>query len=99
MRKTKYEINVGDTLYEASKSYGKVFGYEVESITLERYISDWKVVVQLKPVYNTSWGVKKFLSDVVHMYDTIEAAEQALADESVADVDCICKNEVYGNKL
>ena len=35
MRKDKYKVQVGDVLYQASKSYKKVFAWKVIAIWLE----------------------------------------------------------------
>ena len=75
MRKEKYKIQVGDKLYEASKSYHKVFEWEVFAIWLEAYIGGYKTIVKCS---NGTWTREFFCTDVFEFYDTREEAEQAL---------------------
>lgn len=89
MRKEKFEISVGDVVYEASKSYGKIFGWKIAEIKLEKYIAGWKTLVKLEPAYNVSYSTTKFLSDVLHMYETPEDARRALNGEDVDIIDKI----------
>lgn len=87
MREIKFEINVGDVVFEASKTYNKVFGWKISEIKLEKYIVGWKTIVKLAPVYNVSWNTTKFLSDVLHMYETKDDAEKAMNGETVETID------------
>ena len=75
MRKDKYKIQVGDKLYEASKSYHKVFEWEVLEIWLEAYISGYKTIVKCS---NGTWTKEFFCADVFELFDTYEEAEKAL---------------------
>lgn len=75
MRKDKYKIQVGNKLYEASKSYHKVFEWEVLEICLEAYLGGWKTIVKCS---NGTWTKEFFCADMFEFYNTYEEAEQAL---------------------
>lgn len=75
MRKEKYKVQVGDTLYQASKSYNRVFAWKVLEIWLESYISGNKTIVRCT---NGTWTKEFFISDVKEWFDTCEEAEKAL---------------------
>lgn len=77
MRKDKYKWQIGDIVYEASKSYGKVFEHEIVDIWIEDYLSGPKTIVR---VNTGEWTKEKFMSDIVHYYNTREEAEAALAE-------------------
>lgn len=89
MRNAKFEIAIGDEVFEASKTYNKVIGWKITGIKLEKYMSGWKVIVRLENTYNFFGGATKFLSDVLYMYETKEDAEKALSGEKVETVDDI----------
>lgn len=99
MRKDKYKIQVGDKLYEASKSYHKVFEWEVLDIWLEAYISGYKTIVKCS---NGTWTKEFFCADVFEFYDTHEEAEKALnggVSEGKTDVIEVvrCKDCTFSN--
>ena len=77
MRKDKYKVQVGDTLYQASKSYNRVFAWKVLEIWLESYISGNKTIVRCT---NGTWSEEFFSSDVKEWFDTREDAEKALKE-------------------
>jgi hypothetical protein len=87
MRKVKFEIAIGDEVFEASKMYNKVIGWKITGIKLEKYMSGWKTIVRLENTYNFVGGATKFLSDVLHMFETKEDAERALKGEKVENID------------
>ncbi len=89
MRNCKFEIAIGDEVFEASKMYNKVIGWKITGIKLEKYVSGWKAIVRLENTYNFVGGATKFLSNVLHMYETKEDAEKALNGEMVETVDDI----------
>lgn len=89
MRKHKYEIAIGDEVFEASKTYNKVIGWKIIDIKLERYISGYKTIVRLENIYNFVGTTTKFLSDVIYMYETKEDAEKALKGETAETIDDI----------
>lgn len=80
MKKDKYKIQVGDKIYQYSKSYGKIFEWEVIEIYLEAYLASYKTRVRC---FNGSYGQTFFASDVLNFFDTKEEAEQALKDGAV----------------
>ena len=77
MRKDKYKVQVGDELYQASKSYKKVFAWKVLAIWIEDYISGTKTVLSCT---NGTWTKEFFASDVREWFDMREEAEAALAE-------------------
>ena len=89
MRKCKFEIAIGDEVFEASKMYNKVIGWKITDIKLDKYMSGWKTVVRLENTYNFVGCATKFLSDVLYMYETKEDAEKALNGKSVETIDDI----------
>lgn len=89
MRNCKFELRIGDEVFEASKMYNKVIGWKITDIKLEKYISSWKAIVRLENTYNFVGSNTKFLSDVLHMYETKEDAEKALNGETVETIDDI----------
>lgn len=78
MRKDKYKIQVGDVLYEASKSYNEVFEWKVLEIWLEDYVGGNKTIVKCS---NGTWTKEFFASDVIYFYSDKEEAEKALRGE------------------
>ena len=76
MRKDKFKLQRGDTLYEASKMYKRVIEWEIIDIFVEQYISDYKIIVVVKS--DLFGQATKFLSDVLHWYDIPEAAAENL---------------------
>ena len=77
MRKDKYKVQVGDELYQASKSYKKVFAWKVLAIWLEDYIEGTKTILRCS---NGTWTQEVFASDVREWFDTREAAVSALEE-------------------
>ena len=77
MRKDKYKVQVGDTLYQASKSYNKVFAWMVLGIWIENYFAGCKTIVRCT---NGTWTDEFFASDVKEWFDTREEAEKALKE-------------------
>ena len=77
MRKDKYKVQVGDTLYQASKSYNKVFAWKVSEIWIEDYIGGAKTILRCT---NGTWSEEFFASDVKEWFDTREDAEKALKE-------------------
>lgn len=75
MVKEKYKIQIGDTLYQASKSYKKVFEWKLLDIWLEDYISGNKTIVKCS---NGSWTNEFFASDIIAMSRDREEAEAKL---------------------
>jgi hypothetical protein len=78
MRKDKYKVQVGDELYQASKSYEKVFAWKVLAIWLEEYVGGTKTILRCS---NGTWEKEFFASDVREWFDTREAAVEALEGE------------------
>ena len=77
MKKDKFKIQVGDTLYEASKMYKKVIEWKIKEIFFEHYVSDVKTITcAVSDVYGSKCF---FASDIIAMYDTKEEAQKALA--------------------
>ena len=76
-RKDKYKVQVGDELYQASKSYKKVFAWKVLAIWLEEYVGGTKTVLRCS---NGTWTKEFFASDVREWFDMREEAEAALAE-------------------
>jgi hypothetical protein len=89
MRNCKFEIAIGDEVFEASKMYNKVIGWKITDIKLEKYISGWKTIVRLENTYNFVGTKTEFLSGVLYMYETKEDAEKALNGEKVETIDNI----------
>ena len=77
MRKDKYKVQVGDVLYQASKSYKKGFAWKVIAIWLEDYISGRKTVLSCS---NGTWAEEFFASDVRGWFDDREAAVAVLEE-------------------
>ena len=77
MRKDEFKIQVGDVLYEASKSYSKVFEWEILAIWLEDYIGGNKTIVKCS---NGTWTKEFFAVDVLYFHKTKEEAEEKLEE-------------------
>ena len=75
--KDNYKIQIGDVLYENSRSYNKIFEWKILDIWFEDYISGNKTIVKCS---NGSWTQEFFASDIVAMYRTREEAEQKLKE-------------------
>lgn len=75
MKKDKYKIQVGDKLYEASRTYNKVIEWEVLEIWLEGYMTGYKTIIKC---LDRGWTRNFYASDMSRFYDTKEQAEQAL---------------------
>lgn len=73
--KDKYKIQIGDVLFEYSKSYHKIFEWKVLDIWLEDYISGNKTIVKCS---NGTWTKEFFVADILAMSRTREEAEKAL---------------------
>ena len=84
MRIDKNKWQIGDIIYEASTSYKKVKKFEITNIWIENYLSGPKTIVRLYELDPKTgdilWTTTKFMSDVIHYYDTPEEAEAALAE-------------------
>ena len=72
--KDAHKIQIGDVLFENSKSYKKIFEWKVIDIWLEEYISGIKTIVRCS---NGVWTDMFFVSDILAMYKTREEAEKA----------------------
>lgn len=77
MRKDKYKVQVGDELYQASKSYKKVFAWKVLAIWIEEYVGGTKTILRCS---NGTWVKEFFSSDIREWFDMREEAEAALAE-------------------
>lgn len=77
MTKDKYKIQIGDTLYQASKSYKKVFEWKVLDIWLEDYIGGNKTIVKCS---NGTWTKEFFVADILAMSRSREVAEAKLKE-------------------
>lgn len=84
MRRVKYKVQVGDELYQASKSYKKVFKWKVLAIWLEDYIGGTKTILSCS---NGTWTQEVFASDVREWFDTREEAEKALKEMTEGEDD------------
>ena len=73
--KDKYKIQIGDTLFEYSKSYKKIFEWKVLDIWLEDYISGTKTILKCS---NGIWTKEFFVADLLAMYRSKAEAERAL---------------------
>jgi hypothetical protein len=86
MRQDKHKWQIGDVVYEASKSHKKVKELEIADIWIEDYLSGPKAIVRLNERDSESgrltWTHTKFMSDIVNgdCYDTREEAEAALGE-------------------
>lgn len=82
MRKDKHKYQIGDVLYEMSKSYEKVFSWKITDIFVENYISGPKVIFKVEQDKDRGWlwAKEMYLSDIQAMYDTKEEADEALKD-------------------
>lgn len=70
--KDKYKIQIGDVLFEYSKSYHKIFEWKVLDIWLEDYISGNKTIVKCS---NGTWTKEFFVADILAMSRTREEAK------------------------
>lgn len=75
----KHKIQIGDVLYQPSKSYNKVFAWTVVEIWVENYLTGPKTIVKCS---NGIWTEEFFLSDVVRFSRSREFAERHLAGVS-----------------
>ena len=76
--KEKYKIQIGDVLFEYSKSYNRIFEWKVLDIWLEDYIGGNKTIVRCS---NGTWTKEFFVADVLAMYRTREEAEAKLKND------------------
>lgn len=74
-RKDEHKIQIGDTLYQCSTTYEKVFEWVVLDIWLENYASGNKTIVKCS---NGSWTKEFFVVDVLHFYNTEKKAKEQL---------------------
>lgn len=75
MKKDKYKIQIGDLMFEASKTYNRVIQHEIKDIYFEQYVSGYKTVV----VTESYLGMQhKYASDICAWYDSAKEAENAL---------------------
>lgn len=77
--KDKFKIQIGDTLFEDSKSYKKIFEWKILDIWLEDYIGGNKTIVKCS---NGIWTKEFFVSDILAMYRSREEAEAVLEERS-----------------
>jgi hypothetical protein len=75
--KDKYKIQIGDVLFEYSKSYHKIFEWKVLNIWLEDYIGGNKTIVKCS---NGTWTKEFFASDILVMCRSREVAEAKLKE-------------------
>lgn len=79
MRQNKYQIRIGDVLYEASFTYRKVIEWKIVDIYIEEYLSGAKPVFSVVENGDGFHGRGvKFLSDILNWYDTKEEADEEL---------------------
>lgn len=76
--KDKYKIQIGDVLFEYSKSYHKIFEWKVLDIWLEDYIGGNKTIVKCS---NGTCTKEFFASDILVMCRSREEAEKKLRKE------------------
>lgn len=72
MQKDKYKLQIGDVIYENSKSYNKIFEWTVVAIWLEDYLGGNKTIIKCS---NGTWTKEFFASDILAMFRTREEAE------------------------
>lgn len=78
MKKDKYKIQIGDLMFEVSKTYGKVIQHTIKDIYFESYVTGYKTVV----VTDSYLGIQhKYASDVVNWFDSAKEAEKALEEK------------------
>ena len=75
MRQDKYKYQIGDVLYEASKTYHQVIEHKIIDIWVEDYIGGSKTIFRTE---SPKWRYEKFFADIKAMFNTREAAEEAL---------------------
>ena len=75
MKKDKYKISIGDTMYEGSKSYSRAIEHKIIDIYFEQYISGYKTIVVTDSYLGRN---SRFVSDIFNWYSTAEEAEEAL---------------------
>ena len=75
MKTDRYKISIGDTMYEASKSYSRVIEHKIIDIYFEQYISGYKTIVVTDSYLGRN---SRFVSDIFNWYSTAEEAEEAL---------------------
>lgn len=79
MRQNKYQVRIGDVLYEASFTYRKIIEWKITDIFVEEYIGGVKTVFSVVEVGGGIHGRGiKYISDVLHWYNTREEAEEEL---------------------
>lgn len=75
MKTDRYKISIGDTMYEASKTYNRVIEHKIIDIYFELYISGYKTIVVTDSYLGRS---SRFVGDIFTWYSTTEEAEEAL---------------------
>ena len=75
--KDKYKIQIGDTLYEYSKSYRRIFEWTILDIWFEDYVGGNKTIVKCS---NGIWTKEFFASDILYMYRSREVLEKDMED-------------------
>lgn len=79
MRQSKYQIRIGDILYEASFTYRKVIEWKITDICVEDYLGGAKTIFTVMDLSCRGSGRStKYLSDVLSWYNTREEAEAEL---------------------
>lgn len=84
MRKDKYKIQIGDILYEASISYGRVIEYKIVDVFVENYFlsGGYKVIFKVEyKLGESEFTSEKYLGDVTQWFDTKEEAEEELRNK------------------
>jgi hypothetical protein len=77
MEKERFKIQIGDVLYESSKSYKKVFEWKILDIWLEDYIGGNKTIIKCS---NGTWTKEFFVSDILAMTTSKKVAEDRLME-------------------
>lgn len=78
MRQSKYKLQVGDVLFEASRGRKKVIEWKIVKIFIEDYMSGGKVIFVVE---NAVYGrVERFMSDVMHWHETAVEANACLEE-------------------
>ena len=73
--KDKYKIQIGDVLFQISKSYKKIFEWKVLDIWIEDYIGSNKTIIKCS---NGIWSQEFFVADILDMYRSREELNEAL---------------------
>ena len=76
MRKDKYMYQIGDVLYEPSKMYKRVIEWAIIDIFVEEYVGGYKTLFRVES--EVFGRATKFLTDIIHWYDTYDEAVKEL---------------------